>query len=148
MLIGGISFILFVITLSLLLANKFTPGTCGCPHVVSNYFVYIFIVLAIIFVSCLLYYLFSLKMDTKENMITKNIEILFTILDEDEKRVIKQLAKNNGEMPQNEISKMFDKIRAHRIIRKLEAKGMISVSKQGKNNTIILNKDLKAELIR
>ncbi len=147
LIIGSISFLILIIFLSLLLADKFQVRDCGCPNVISHNFLWLFILLAVIFVGSLLYYLFSLKIDEKEKIIRKNIEVLNTILDNDEKKVLDRIAKT-GELEQKQISKMFDKIKAHRIIRKLEGKGIIEIQKKGKTNTIKLNKELRKELMR
>lgn len=145
--IGGISFLLLIIFLSLLLGNQFQPHSCGCPKVVSNNFIWLFILLAGVFVSCLLYYLFSLKIDSKEKTINKNMEILYSILDKDEKDVLKMLIAFKGELNQNEISKKYGKLKSHRIIKKLEEKGIIDTSKFGKTNKIKLKQELKKEFI-
>ena len=147
LIIGCISFIILVVLLSLLLADRFQVRGCGCPKVVSQNFIWFFISLAFIFASSLLYYLFSLKIDEKEKIILKNIEILNTILDKDEKKVLEKIAKT-GELEQKEISDIFDKIKAHRVLKKLEEKGIIEIQRKGKTNTIKLNKELKKELMK
>jgi hypothetical protein len=149
--IGAIAFLALVICLVLLLGNKLDVDKqiCGCPKVISHNFVWIFIILAVAFVACLLYYLFSLRMETQNKVIDRNMEILYTILDEDEKKVIKKLVDNKGELLQNDIAKMFgDKIRAHRVIKKLEDKKMIDINKNGKGNTIKLKSELRKEMKR
>lgn len=148
LLIGGASFLVLVTLLSLLLADRFQVRGCGCPRVVSHNFVVVFIILSVIFVSSLLYYLFSLKINEKQKIIVKNIEILYSILDKDEKKVIQKLIDNQGSVGQSQISKMYDKIKAHRIIKKLESKNMINVIKKGKTNKIELKKELQEELVK
>jgi len=147
--IGALAFIVLVVCLALLLADKFDvdKAVCGCPKVISHNFVWIFIVLAVVFVSCLLYYLFSLKIDAQKGIINKNMEILYSILDSEEKLVLNKLVKSGGEIQQSEISGMFDKTRAHRIIKRLIEMKIIDTKKDGKNNTIILKKELREELI-
>ena len=148
LIIGAVAFILLVIFLSLLLGDRFQVKSCGCPNMVSQNFIIIFIILAIIFVASLLYYLFSLKIDIKENIIKKNIEVLYTILDKDEIITLEKLIKNNGEITQGKISEIFGKIKSHRILKRLISKKIIDVKKQGKLNTIILKKELKQELVK
>jgi len=148
LLVGGMSFVMLVIFLSLLLGDEFQVKECGCPKVVSHNFILLFITLAIIFVGALLYYLFSLKIEKKEKVITKNIEVLNSILDRDENDVLDLLVKNNGAMPQAKLSMKYDKIKAHRIIKKLQEKNIIDIKKDGKTNTIMLNKELKGELVK
>lgn len=148
LLIGGLSFITLVTFLSLLLADKFQVRGCGCPKVVSHNFIWLFIILAIIFVASLLHYLFSLKIEKKEKIISKNFEVLNSILDKDEKNFLDIIAKNKGEMPQSKLSKKYDKIKAHRTLKKLQEKNIIDIKKQGKTNKITLKKELKEELVK
>jgi len=146
--IGALSFLLFILCLSLLLGNHLEVKTCGCPQMISRNFILLFIVLSSIFVGSLLYYLFSLKIEEKDKCLCKNMEILNSILDNDEKRVIDKLSLNNGEIKQTVISGIYDKTKAHRILKKLEDKRIITLVKSGKTNTIKLNEELKKELIK
>jgi hypothetical protein len=146
--IGGIAFIALIISLSLLLGNKFQPQTCGCPKVISNNFVYLFVILGIVFAICLLYYLFSLRINEKDKIIGKNVEFMYSILDDEEKEVLKMIVKSKGEISQQEISKRFGKIRAHRVLKKMQDKKIISVIKDGKTNKIKLNDEIRKELVK
>ena len=148
LLAGSLSFVTLVVFLSLLLADRFQVRGCGCPKVVSHNFIWLFILLAIIFVGALLFYLFSLKIEKKEKVISKNLEVLSSILDQDENDVLDLIVKHNGEMPQSMISKKYDKIKAHRILKKLQEKNIIDLKKEGKNNKVILKKELKEELVK
>ncbi|MCC7574069.1 hypothetical protein KO361_00555 [Candidatus Woesearchaeota archaeon] len=148
LIIGGASFLTLIISLSLLLADRFQVRGCGCPKVVSHNFIWLFIVLAILFVSSLLYYLFSLKIEKKEKVITKNMEVLSSILDKDENKFLDLIIKNKGKMEQAELSKKYDKIKTHRILKKLQEKNIIDIKKEGKTNKIILKKELREELVK
>ena len=147
--IGALAFLALIICLAMLLADKFDvdKAVCGCPKVISHNFVWIFIVLAAVFVSCLLYYLFSLKIDSQKCIINKNVEMLYSILDEDEKSVLKKLIASKGEIMQADLAKDLGKIKAHRVIKKLTAKKIIDTTKDGKTKKIILKNELKQELI-
>lgn len=147
LLIGLASFVIFVISLTLLLGEKFEVKSCGCPKMVSNNFVYLFIILSIIFVASLVYYLFSLKIDAKEKVINKNIELLYKILDKDEKKVLDKIIKQKGQIEQSKISEELGKLKVHRTLKKLEQKGIITIEKKGRTNIIKLNEELKQELI-
>jgi len=144
---GLLSFLTLIIFLSLLLEEKFEVKSCGCPRMVSHNFIFLFIVLAVIFVASLLYYLFSLKMDAKGEIINKNIKLLFSILDDKEREVLQLLVKSDGVLSQNIISKKYGKAKASRVVKKLVNKKIISVNKSGRKNDIMLNKGLMEELI-
>ncbi len=145
---GGFSFIALVVSLSLLLGNHLEVKTCGCPKMISQNFIALFTILAILFVGSLFYYLFSLKIEEKEKFLCKNMEILNSILDKDEKKVIDKISLNNGQIEQSKISEMYDKIKAHRILKKLEEKRMIEVVRTGKTNMIKLNETFAREIRR
>jgi hypothetical protein len=48
LIIGALAFLILVVSLSLLLADRFQVSTCGCPKVISQNFVYLFIVIRIL----------------------------------------------------------------------------------------------------
>ena len=148
LIISSISFILLIVFLSLLLGEHFQTQSCGCPKMVSQNFIILFIILSVIFIGGLVYYLLSLQIEKKENIINKNMEVLYSILDKDEQNLLDFLIRNNGTINQNDLSKKIGKLKSHRIIRKLEQKKIINITKQGKNNLIKLNRELKQELIK
>lgn len=147
LIIGGISFILLIVSLVLLLGDKFHTASCGCPKVISQNFVYLFVILAVIFVGSLLYYLLSSKIDNQRAAMNKNRDILFSILDEDEKRVLREIIAGKGEVLQSEITHKLGKIQSHRVIRKLEDKKIVDVVSAGKTNKIRLKKELREEML-
>ena len=148
LILGSISFLVLIVFLSLLLGDRFQARACTCPRVVSHNFVFVFISLAVIFVACLLYYLFSLEIEKKEKVISKNIEILNSILDKDEKNVFDLIVKNEGVIEQSKLSKKYDKAKAHRILKKLKEKNIINIEKEGKTNKVTLKKELMGELVK
>ena len=90
LIISGVSFILLVVFLSLLLGDQLGVRSCGCPHVVQQNFVWIFIVLGMIFMGGLIYYLLSLKIDKKDKKVKFNVNTIMQFLDDDEKKILKQ----------------------------------------------------------
>ena len=147
LIIGCLAFILLIISLSLLLGEKFEVKSCGCPNMVSQNFIILFIILAVVFVMSLLYYLFSLRLDAKKKIIGQNINLLFSILDKEEQEVLKLAIKSEGILSQNIISNKYGKAKASRVVKKLVDKKIISIKKTGRLNDIILNKELMEELI-
>jgi hypothetical protein len=147
LLIGCFSFIVFVILLNLLLANQFEVAACSCPKMVSHNFVWLFVGLSIIYIGCLLYYLFTSKIEDKNKVIKQNFKILYSILDVQEKELLNKLIENDGNVEQSELSEVYGKIKAHRLIKKLEEKNIVNVIKRGKTNQVELKKELKEELI-
>jgi uncharacterized membrane protein len=148
LIIGGLSFIIFVILLSLLLGDKFNQQTCGCPHVVENNFMYIFVVLATIFIGSLVYYLTSIKIENQKQTISRNTSLVLSFLDANEKEFLEEILKNKGEVLQSELTKKFGKLKSHRTIKKMKQQGVIDVENGSKTNKIKLKEELKKELVK
>ena len=142
LIVSGVSFILLIVFLSLLLGDQLEVRSCGCPHVIQQNFVWIFIVLGMVFMGGLIYYLLSLKIDKKDQKVRFNIGTIMQFLDEDEKKIIKQLQKNDKDMHQSDI-KDLSKLKKHRAIKKLRDKNIVEVEKQGNKNKIKLNENFE-----
>lgn len=146
--VSGISFILFVVFLSLLLADKFQVRGCGCPKVISYNFLYIFIFLSIVFIGSLIYYLASLKIDTQKSVLKKNLALVLNFLDKDEKKFLNSIIESKGEILQSELTKKFGKLKSWRVVKRLNDKNIISIENLGKTNKIILKPELATELVK
>ncbi len=140
LIISSISFILLIIFLSLLLGEHFQVETCGCPKMVSQNFIFLFIFLSIIFIGGLIYYLLSLKLEKKEEKVKFNVKTIIKFLDEDEKKILNQIKKE--EILQSEIHGL-SKLRKHRAIKKLQEKEILKIEKIKNKNKIKLNKNFE-----
>jgi uncharacterized membrane protein len=143
LILSGISFILLIIFLSLLLGEHFQIESCGCPHMVSQNFILLFIGLSIVFIGGLLYYLLSLQIEKEEKKIKFNIKTIIKFLDEDEKKILNQI-KEKKEILQSEI-KELTKLRKHRAIKKLNEKNILEIEKLGNKNKLKLNENFELE---
>jgi len=138
--ISAISFILLITFLSLLLGEQFQIRSCGCPKMVSQNFIFLFILLSVIFVAGMVYYLLSLQLEKKEKVINFNLETIMKFLDNDEKDILNQIKKKDKPILQSEIKKLT-KLRTHRALKKLKDKEIITTKKIGKMNIVQLNKN-------
>ena len=148
LIISSISFILFVISLTLLLGDKFHVRGCGCPNVIERNFVFLFIFLSSLFIGFLIYYLSLIKIEAKNISIEKNIALVLNFLDKKEKAFLKELIKNKGEITQTELTKKFGKLTSHRLIQRLLNKKIVDVENIGKTNKIKLKQELKKFLVK
>lgn len=138
--VGSSVGLLFLI--NLILFNKIKIHNCNCNNVISYNYFFVFLFLSVIFLVSLFYYLFSLKLIKKEEIIKNNFNLLYAILDPDEKKLFDLIQSKGGKIPQLEISKEFGKIKAHRLIEKLISKKIVTKKRNGTNNTIFINKNL------
>ncbi|MFW5847019.1 MAG: hypothetical protein ACOCUU_02555 [Nanoarchaeota archaeon] len=139
--ISALSFITLIISLSLLLGEHLQVKSCGCPKMVSQNFIVLFILLSVIFIGGLIYYLFSLQIEKKEEKVKFNINTLMKFLDKDEKQIIQQLKKNNNKIFQSNLK--GNKVRISRAIKKLKEKDIVKIEKQNKKNKIKLNRNFE-----
>jgi len=97
-----------------------------------------------VLVGTLVYYVMSDKVIQQEQALTKNTKIILNFLSPEERKVITTLLENNGKVQQYELSHLpnLNKVKTHRILANLEAKGIIHKERLGKINKIILNKEL------
>ena len=86
-----------------------------------------------------------------ENISKPNITNVFlNLLNSNEKKIVKKLMNKNGKILQSEISRMetMNRVKAHRIIKDLQKKGIITVEQNGNTNIITLANDVKKVLSR
>ena len=81
---------------------------------------------------------------------SQNIEksyktVVLKFLNYNENRILKKIIENNGSVLQSEISRLSNmgKVKAHRILKDMEIKGIISIEKYGKTNRINLSDDVR-----
>ncbi len=78
----------------------------------------------------------------KELKTKRNVRKLLELLPEDERKIIEKLLEKDYIL-QSEISEELGKVKAHRVIKKLEERGIIERSKHGKTYIIRLKKEYK-----
>jgi uncharacterized membrane protein len=138
-----ISFIGIIVFFGYLKLDKLSGTSCGCSNVISQNSFLIFFVLIIIFSINIFYYFYSLSISKKEKIILSNQNTIYSILNDDEKKLINLILKNKGVIEQKFISKKYGKIKAHRLIQKLKDKNIVFIKKINNKNIINLNKDLE-----
>ena len=144
------------------------PGKGQGKYWNQNYTMLAALAVVIVLLASLSYYFMSKKVDKhlEENMRvisqivntnsnaeqsetqnTKNSckTILLKFLNYNENRALKKLIENNGSILQSEISRMpnMGKVKAHRILKDMEIKRIISIEKYGKTNRINLSEDVR-----
>lgn len=142
-----IGFIFFV-SIAIYFIKDHYSLSCGCtlslPLVIS-------ILTSLgVFVGILTYYFLSKSFSKEKEKFFGNVEKTLNFLDQEEKEIISVLIKNDGEIPQNKLSKIskIDAVKLHRRLLGLESKEIINKVKKGMTNKIILNDDFKDIFIK
>lgn len=151
--VGIIAAFLFLVVLGLTLYEAMQPkDVFACTHV--QRLIPLFNLLPIlatfgVLVGMGAYYIMSQKIETKDDTIKKNGEIILKFLAADEKKIISKLLDNDGKVLQAEISRMdgMTKVKSHRLIKRMLKRGIIEVEAFGKTNIVKLPKTLRESLI-
>jgi len=95
-------------------------------------------------VGATVYYLMSQRVEHKSEVAKHNTTALIRFLNPDERNIIDRIIQGNGRALQSELTRELglSKVKIHRVVDKLKKRGIIFMSKYGKTNSIVLNKDL------
>jgi uncharacterized membrane protein len=96
------------------------------------------------------YYLLKEEVAQKSAAVDTSVNLLMKFLSEDEREILVLLSEKEGMTTQAEISKLpgMTRLKAHRLVDKMEKKGLIFVEKYGKVNMIRLVDELKIALVK
>jgi len=142
-LITGFIFIVTTITIYVSDAIK-NHNACGCLIPIP----YMILILSSlgIFVGSLAYYFIASGFRKEKQAINEGIEKTLSFLEPDERKVVKALIGKKDGLKQSELDDAtgFNKVQIHRILKKLEMKGIIMKESKGSRiNTIKLNEGLR-----
>jgi hypothetical protein len=92
-----------------------------------------------------LYSILNATIEKQEKVAKTNMGIINKFLGGDEREIIALLVSKEGMTTQSEIAKLpgMSRLKAHRLVKKLEGRGIIHVEKYGKINMIRLVDELK-----
>jgi uncharacterized membrane protein len=92
----------------------------------------------------LAWYYTGAKMERQETTLKKNTRIILNFLSDEEQAAIKHLLQKGGSCPQYDLAHLpgTNKVKMHRILTKIEQKGIIRRERQGKVNQVVLDREL------
>ncbi|MEM4396865.1 MAG: hypothetical protein QXR30_04395 [Candidatus Woesearchaeota archaeon] len=91
-------------------------------------------------VGALVYYLMHNDLEKKEESLKYNVDVILKLLSPEERKIVKKILEKNGEIAQYELvySENLGKVKVHRILNKLESRGIIIKEHFGKVNKVKL----------
>ena len=91
------------------------------------------------------YSLLNTTIENQRKVVKTNVQIIMKFLNPEEREVVELLLKKDNMTTQSEISKApgMTRLKAHRIVKKLEARGIVHIEKYGKINMIRIVDELK-----
>ncbi len=93
----------------------------------------------------IVYNILNATIEKQKKTVKANMGILMKFLGKDDREVVSLLLSKGGVTTQSEISRLdgMSRLRAHRVVRKLEYRGIVHVEKNGKINMVRLVDELK-----
>lgn len=145
-----------------------SPGHGLCPKMIPPYMLWISIILVIVAVVPISYYFISKKLEEKmeknlaaiSRMVDSNLQhnkekeqnngSILKLMNNGERKVIQKMIDNDGSVLQSEIARMegMTKLKAHRIVKELESKGIVRLESYGKTKRLTLVEDMKEILLK
>ncbi len=107
-----------------------------------------FMVLMGVFGVCSGLVVFSIMnatLEKQKQVVKMNIDIIMKFLGADDREIVTLLLSKDGMSTQSEIARLpgMSRLKAHRIVKKLEERGIVHVEKYGKINMIRIVDELK-----
>lgn len=141
---GLLTGFIFIVTFSsVYVSDAINAGTvCGCVIPVP---VMIVVLSSLgLFVGILTYYVLGIRYMRAKEKLSTDIELTLNFLDNDERSIIKALIDNKSSLKQRKIEELtgMNKVKVHRLIKKLINKRIIHKTSDGKTNIIELEDNL------
>ena len=91
------------------------------------------------------YTLLNATLEKQKKMAKANIDIIKKFLSPEDREVVSLLISKDGMTTQSEIAKLpgMSRLKAHRIVKRLEERGIIHVEKYGKLNMLRIVEELR-----
>lgn len=98
-----------------------------------------------IFSGLVVYNIMSATLEKQKQLVKTNIGIIMKFLGDDEREIVDLLMRKEGMTTQSEIAKLpgMSRLKAHRVVKKLEERGIVHVEKYGKINMVRIVDELK-----
>ncbi len=93
----------------------------------------------------ILYTILNSKLEKQKQIVKTNSQIIMKFLAKDERNVVSLLLSKDGRTTQSEIANLpnMSRLKAHRIVKKLENQGIVHVEKYGKINMVRIIDELR-----
>ena len=91
------------------------------------------------------YSMMNATLENQKKLVKTNIDIIMKFLSEEDREIVALLLSKEGMTTQSEIAKLpgMSRLKAHRVVKKLEDRGIVHVEKYGKINMVRIVDELK-----
>ena len=98
-----------------------------------------------VFSGLVVYSIMNATIEKQKKVVQTNLGIIMRFLSQDEREIANLLLEKDGRSTQSEIARLpgMSRLKAHRIVKKLEERGLVHVEKYGKINMIRIVDELR-----
>jgi hypothetical protein len=91
------------------------------------------------------YSILNATLEKQKKIVQTNMDIIMKFLSPDEREIVRLMGEKEGMTTQSEMAKLpgMTRLKAHRVVKKLEDRGIVHVEKYGKINVVRLVDELK-----
>ncbi len=98
-----------------------------------------------VFSGLVVYNILNTTLEKQKKLVKTNIDIILKFLGAEDREIVSLLISKEGMTTQSEIAKLpgMSRLKAHRIVKKLEDRGIVHVEKYGKINMVRIVDELR-----
>lgn len=98
-----------------------------------------------VFSGLVVYSIMNATIEKQKKVVKTNIDIIMKFLTPEDREIVRLLLEKDGRSTQSEIARLpgMSRLKAHRIVKKLEERGIVHVEKYGKINMIRVVDELR-----
>ncbi len=98
-----------------------------------------------VFSGLVVYNLMNATLEKQKKVVQTNLGIIMKFLSPDDREIVSLLLEKDGRTTQSEIARLpgMSRLKAHRIVKKLEERGIVHVEKYGKINSVRIVDELR-----
>jgi hypothetical protein len=147
-----VSVFIFLVTVLVFVFELYSQGQQVPPLLQPflDYHMHFMVLMGVfgVFSGLLVYSLMTATIERQKKVVKTNIGIIMKFLGPDDREVVTLLLEKDGRSTQSEIARLpgMTRLKAHRVVKKLEDRGIVHVEKHGKMNMVRIVDDLRGPL--
>lgn len=147
--VGVLSLFIFIVLTFIFVFHLYLENKLVTPLLspFAKYYVEFFLLTASLGfgVGTVTFYLMSSKVEKVKEVAKVNTEMMLSFFQPEERIVVNYLLNGNGQARQYDLARLegLDKVKAHRILRRMKQRRLIEIVRVGKVNTVTLRREIR-----
>ncbi len=144
-----VSIFIFLVTVLVLVFSLYSVGQ-AVPDILApimQYHVQFMVLMGVFGLGSglIVYSLLNAQLEKQKQVVKTNLDIIMKFLSPEDREVLRLLLDKEGMTTQSEIARLpgMSRLKAHRIVKKLEGRGIVHVEKYGKINMVRMVDELR-----